>query len=194
MKKSTKFFAFLLALVMLGLMIACDDTQDDTEPAEDETEKAVDAEIGSDVGNLAASFSMEIIGGDGTVSVKDFRGKAVVINFWATWCGPCVSELPEFSELAAEYSDELVIIAVHAVSGSDTAEAYVTANYSDSKIIFAYDEVLDATTGVYYETLGGIGYYPYTVVLDTNGVISYKQIGAMSYDTLKSEVDNVLGK
>ncbi len=215
MKKFTKLSALILALVMSSAMLfACsDETPEDNNPSDgvndpsenepsenDPSENdpsdgnASSAEVGTEVGDLAAPFALEIIGGDGKINVKDLRGKVVVINFWGTWCNPCTSELPEFSRLADDYAEDVVILAVHSVKSNSTAADYVAANYADSKIIFAYDQPFDIYVDMYYDMIGGDGYYPYTAVLDRNGVMTYKKSGGLTYEQLKAKVDAALAK
>ena len=104
-------------------------------------------------------------------------GKVTVINFWGTWCGPCVAELPYFNEVASRFGDALTVIAVHSNQGIDTAPAYIADNYASSNIIFAKDNAgADPLNGALYTALGFRMTYPATVVLDENGVIIYTGI------------------
>ena len=128
----------------------------------------------------------------GTVNVKDYEGKIVVLNFWGTWCGPCVGELPEFDELATEYDGSVVFIAVHSVQQSDEAPEFIDSNYPDSKIKFAYDTPINSAIGAYFNVFGAKG-YPTTLVLDKNGVITYKHTGQISGDILESEITKAIG-
>ena len=140
--------------------------------------------VGSEVGNLCPSLDLERIGG-GTVNVEDYRGKVVIVNAWGTWCPPCRNELPDFDRIASEY-DDVVIIAAHSYLDSTKAESYVNTNFPNTKIIFAYDTVNDDC----WSSIGGTRYYPRTVVLDKNGVITYGGDGALSYEALKYLVEN----
>ena len=140
--------------------------------------------VGSEVGNLCPSLDLERIGG-GTVNVEDYRGKVVIVNAWGTWCPPCRNELPDFDRIASEY-DDVVIIAAHSYFDSAKAESYVNTNFPNTKIIFAYDTVNDDC----WSSIGGVRYYPRTVVLDKNGVITFSRDGAISYEALKQVVEN----
>ncbi len=159
----------------------------------DGSEEKEEAEIGNKIGNKAPTFNLEREGSDEKVNVKNYKGKAVVINFWGTWCGPCKSELPDFDKLAAEYSDKLAIIAVHSVYKRQDAPSYIAENFAESDIIFAYDTLM-GDADMYFEALGGTISYPYTVILDSDGIITYKHTGQMSYEKLKSAVDEALAK
>ena len=131
--------------------------------------------------------SLEKINGEGTVSIEDYKGKIIIFNLWATWCPPCVSELPEFSEFADDYAEDVVIIAAHVPSNNGNAASYVSNNFPYSKIIFAYDTPYSEA----YTAAGGDGYVPYTVILDRNGVIVYSDSGPLSYAELKQMVNGL---
>ena len=154
--------------------------------------------VGNKVGNLCPSYSAEIFDGNGltgeTINPQE-TGKITIINFWGTWCGPCRSELPEFDRIATEYKDSVVIVAVHTDMDFNSAPKFVSANYSDSYIIFAKDKPIDPNDDYsneeFYDSLGGTLSYPYTVILDENGVIVYKKVGAMTYEQLKAAIDSI---
>ncbi len=190
MKRPNRFFALILTLALtVGAFVSCGDEPEETP---DETPKA---EIGSDIGDQAPSFSLEREGSEEKVNIKNYRGKAVVVNFWGTWCTPCKNELPHFSRVAEEYSDSVAVIAVHSVQQRADAPAYIAENFADSSIIFAYDTPRGSyQTDMYFDLLGGTTGYPHTVVLDANGIVTYVHTGIMSYDELKAEVDKALAK
>jgi cytochrome c biogenesis protein CcmG/thiol:disulfide interchange protein DsbE len=66
-------------------------------------------------GFLAPDFTLETLDGD-TITLSDLRGRAVLLNFWATWCPPCRAEMPAFQQAYADYEDQgFVIVAVNAI-------------------------------------------------------------------------------
>lgn len=157
-------------------------------------------EVGTSVGNRLPSYSVQIFDENG---VKDETidpsslGKVTVINFWGTWCPPCVGELPEFSEVATEYKDSVTIVAIHSVQNfTEKAVSHIQDNFADSDIIFAMDENNGegiAYRDECYETFGGSIYYPYTIILDQNGVITYAKEGALSKSQLIEKIEIALG-
>jgi thiol-disulfide isomerase/thioredoxin len=147
--------------------------------------------LGNTVGKTAFSKALTLVDGSGTVSVSELRGKVVVINFWGTWCGPCKSELPDFDELATEYKDDVVFLVIHSVNGSANAKSYIDTHFEGSKMVFAFDEVGTEYTDKYYGLLDpdiSTAYYPRTLVLDRNGVITYTVDGAIPKETLRAEI------
>ena len=152
---------------------------------------------GSEVGQLCYGEELQIITPEGiqqdTLDPTQ-TGKVTVINFWGTWCTPCCAELPFFQQVAEEYADDVSIFAVHSyLLAEETAAAYISANYADSAVQFLadYDGDGNGTSG-YYTQLGGRGTYPYTVVLDEEGVITKIFVSSVTYDMLKEAVDQAL--
>ena len=136
--------------------------------------------------------------GDGALDIKSLRGKVVVLNFWGTWCPPCVGELPYFNRIADEYStDEVVVVTVHTsdTRGGDTPTEYIENHFPGSNMLFLLDKLIPGTSSDEYHTaLGGNASYPMTLVLDERGIITEKRIGPMEYEELKAAVEAALGE
>jgi len=147
---------------------------------------------GNKVGDLCYGLDLERVGGGDSVNIEDFRGKIVVINFWGTWCGFCIDELPHFDEVATEYGDSTVILAIHSVASQSEAPEYINKHLPNSDMIFLYDEPLTSTKDKYYTLIGGSQGYPYTVIIDKEGIISYQKSGYMSKSELVSAIENAL--
>ena len=174
------------SVVLLGVLIGAlvyywDPNADLTPDAPTTSSPAGDeATTGNQVGDLAPGFDLEIITADGITTDTinpTTTGKVTIVNFWGTWCGPCVQELPYFNEVANQYADKLTVIAIHSNQGVDTAPAYIQSNYPDTQMIFAKDNAgANPINGAFYAALGFNMTYPATVVLDENGVILYTGI------------------
>lgn len=150
-----------------------------------------DENRGNQVGDLCYGYDLEIVTGEGvTTQTIDptTTGKITIINFWGTWCTPCVNELPYFDQITANYPDTVSVIAIHTNMVSETEPAYIASHYSNSNITFARDYIVDGMEG-YYSTLGGRGTYPYTVVLDEHGVIVKVFWEALHYEDLEAVVE-----
>ena len=133
-------------------------------------------EVGSEVGMAAADFTLPLYGG-GSASLSDFAGKTLVLNFWATWCSPCVVELPHFDEVYRQYGEDVAVLAVHSHLVTDDVEEYLAG--LDYAMPFALDE-----TGAVIESFGGSTMLPHTVVIDAQGIITYNSAGSLSYEEL----------
>ena len=160
----------------------------DVEP-EPEPEPEIDLEsipFGTKVGERFNDLTLTDLNGN-SVSTADLRGKIIIFNLWATWCPPCVAELPGFNEIASEYADDVVIVAVHVYdSAMHGMPSYVETNFPDTKIIFAYDTPYSDA----YIAAGGTRYVPQTAIIDRNGVILYSAAGGLSESWLKSFIEN----
>lgn len=111
-------------------------------------------------------------------------GKLTIVNFWGTWCSPCIEELPYFDQIASEYPGDVAVIAVHTDMASGTAPEFIGKYYPASNIVFAKDVEAEG----YYTALGGRDAYPYTVVLDNTGIILSKFVGPVTYQELQEIV------
>ena len=164
------------------------DDPDGPDVSEDE-----DVPVGNKVGNKCYTYDLNLLDGSGTVNIKSFLGKIVVINFWGTWCGPCKQELPDFNRIASDYAEDVVILTIHSYFSSNGALNYVNSNFLGSNMIFAIDSPLTEAMDMYYNLLGGKGSYPYSLVLDRRGVINYVKTGTMEYDQLAEIIDGIKG-
>ena len=131
---------------------------------------------GAAVGEELPDFTVECLDGS-TFSLRQQRGKVVVINLWATWCGPCVEELPNFDRLQREHPTDAAVLAVHTSPVTTDVPAYLSA-YSYG-IPFAVDE--DGSLGAF---LNAGAVLPQTIILDPDGIVTYNQPGALSYEAL----------
>ena len=152
----------------------------------------VNVERGNQIGSLCYGYPLEIMDANGrtgqTIDPSATK-KVTVINFWATWCGPCKEELPDFERVAAEYADRVTVVAIHGILG-DTGPAYLAQHFPDPAIVFAYDYGNQESD--YYSLLGGSGAYPYTLVLDEDGIIQATFSDKVHYDELKAVIDPLL--
>ncbi len=157
--------------------------------------------VGSEVGDKCYGMDIPLYDENGltenTFNVANNGGKITIINFWGTWCGPCVAELPHFDEIASEYADSVTVLAIHSNRLSATATAYINENYPNSNIIFGKDfpnesgKIVDPE--VYYTLLGGANNsYPMTVIVDQNGIIAAHYIGSITHEELVSDIEKLL--
>ena len=127
-------------------------------------------------------------GAGNTVDIRSFRGSPVIVNFWASWCGPCQAEMPEFEEAYQEYGDDIVFMMVNLTDGlSDTRES------ADAVIAEG-----GYTFPVYYDTTGeaanayGISAIPVTIFIDSHGKLVYQKTGMMDGEELQAWIDTLL--
>ncbi len=158
------------------------------------------AEEGNQVSDLCYGYDIPVITANGLTG-ETFdptkTGKITVINFWGTWCTPCVNELPYFDAIATDYADTVTVLAIHSNLVTDpTPEDYIAKYYSDSKMIFGIDDAADETglKGAYYTMLGGRGTYPMTLILDEQGEILAIWLSSVTQEDLQGVIDAHLAK
>jgi len=133
-------------------------------------------------GKPAPGFTLVDLDGK-KVSLADFKGKPVMVNFWATWCGPCKLEMPWFQEFGQKYAGQgLVILGLAA----DDAGKSVIANTAKKSgvtypILLADDKVEEA--------YGGVDYLPETFYVDRSGKVMLETAGITSEDGGKDEIE-----
>jgi len=162
-----------------------------TEPPSSTSPSGPAAELGNEPGNLLPSGNLNIVNADGVTEETidpTATGKITVINFWGTWCGPCVAELPYFDRIASTYADDVTVIAIHTDHGVGKAPAFIEENYPNSSIIFAKDDA----NSTYYRALGGLDNYPHTVIIDENGIVLAKFLKSLEYEDLQKVVERAL--
>ncbi|MDE6274257.1 MAG: redoxin family protein [Clostridiales bacterium] len=147
-----------------------------------------DAErITSEVGDTCYDFTVKLYPEEEeNFTLSDYRGKVVVVNFWATWCTPCVAEIPLFEKLQNSYADDVVVVAIQGVSYEPVAP-FIKAKWDGYHILFAQDNLVDGKPET-FPILGGRDTWPITLVVDREGVISYTRQGSITYEQLEGAV------
>lgn len=120
------------------------------------------------------------------ISLSDFRGRVVVLNFWATWCPPCRSELPDFVEVFESYKDRNVQF----LGISDDNVSSLIKFAGDYRI--EYPTLLDGSVDTVMPAWG-ISSIPTTFMINKNGEIMFKNIGMMEKDKLINAIELGLG-
>ena len=137
------------------------------------------ARIGSDAPDFTVHDS------DHSVTLSQFRGQVVVLNFWATWCPPCIEETPALVRMQARMKDRGVVVFAVSIDADDTAYHKFLKDYSVN-MVTVRDEARKASN--LYGTFG----WPESYVIDRHGVIRRKFIGAV--DWTSPEITDYLGK
>lgn len=110
--------------------------------------------------------------GDGQpVKLSDYRGLPLVVNFWATWCTPCVVEMPDFQQVAGEVADQAQFLGVNVQDAPANAEAFVR------RLGIDYDLASDPA-GKLYAEVRAYG-MPTTLLVDPSGMVVYRHTGAL---------------
>lgn len=164
---------------------------EEEEPEEEEPEAKTDESKPQKIkilteGDTAPDFTAELCDG-GSFTLSEHSDEVVLINFWATWCGPCVREMPAFEKLKADGIEGFDLVCINCMDDKETVDSFVkTEGYTFN---IAYD--VDGSIEQYYPTDG----IPYTLIVD-HGVISKIYVGAMDaefqYNEYKSAIEEIM--
>ena len=135
--------------------------------------------------NLAPDFTLKDADGK-TVKLSDYRGKVVLLNFWATWCGPCKIEIPWFIDFQQRYKDRgFTVIGVSVDDeGWEIVKPYLATRPVNYPVV-----VSDETVNTMY---GGIDALPTTFVLDKDGKIANTHVGLVGKKEYESDIEQLL--
>lgn len=135
----------------------------------------VQAEVGTETGMKAPDFTLTNIN-DQEVSLSDYRGQKVFLNFWASWCPPCREEMPDMQKLHEEYDNQVVILAVNIGESKSTAANFMMQNNLDFPVLLDNNK----STAQNYLVRG----IPTSYFLNQDGIIKEKVVGAVSYQKM----------
>lgn len=131
--------------------------------------------VGLEIGNTPPDFELKTLAGD-TVKLSDYKGKKVMLNFWATWCPPCKAEMPDMEKFYEGNKDRVEILAVNMDTTND-----VKGFANEYGITFPI--LLDEKNEVNRDY--GIVSIPTTFFIDENGVIKQKINGSMKLEDME---------
>jgi thiol-disulfide isomerase/thioredoxin len=147
-------------------------------------------------GKIAPGFTLTDLNGN-KVSLSSYKGRPVVVDFWATWCGPCKVEIPWFEQLHDQYASQgLEIIGVSAdqLDKDDAAKLFTEKrDISDfaAKMRMNYPVLIDAES--IENSYGGLDALPTTFFIDKNGKIVASTIGLAPRDVIEADVKKAIG-
>ncbi|HEY2845135.1 MAG TPA: TlpA disulfide reductase family protein [Bryobacteraceae bacterium] len=120
------------------------------------------------------------------VKLSDYKGKVVLLNFWATWCGPCKIEIPWFTDFQKTYKDrDFAVIGVSMdEDGWDSVKPYVDQHKMNYRVVVGNDEVS--------QLFGSIDSLPTTLIIDREGRIASMHIGLVAKNTYQKEIEQLL--
>jgi peroxiredoxin len=168
--------SFALAVLSLICLFSCSSRQNQTESASKHS------------GNRkpAADFTLKDENG-ATVKLVDYRGKVVLLNFWATWCGPCGVEIPWFVEFEQKYKSQG--FAVLGVSmdedGWSAVKPYVAERKINYRVLLGNDSLA--------QFYGGLDSLPTSFMIDKDGKVASTRIGLVSKNEYVNEIQCLLG-
>lgn len=146
--------------------------------------------LSSNTENKAAkNFILETLEGDKIISLEDFKEKPIVVNFWATWCGPCKQEMPFLEKTWKEYQDKgVVFIGIDVMDDRENAQEFI------EKLGISYTNLYDPSGKI--SNSYGVVALPATFFIDKNGDISVKHYGSFlgkaAEESFKSYLEDII--
>ncbi|MGQ0585584.1 MAG: DsbE family thiol:disulfide interchange protein [Gammaproteobacteria bacterium] len=134
------------------------------------------------IGKPAPAFDLPLLGGPGTLALAALKGQPVLVNFWASWCTPCLQEHPLLMELAR---GGVKIVGMNYKNEPDAASQWL-ARHGNPFAVIARD--VDGRVGLDWGVYG----VPETYVLDAQGTILHKHIGPLTREAWQTEVAGLL--
>jgi thiol-disulfide isomerase/thioredoxin len=122
-----------------------------------------------EIGRPAPSFQLKDMEGR-MVSLEDFKGKVVMLDFWATWCGPCRMTMPELEKLQQEHPDDFVLLAINLGDDEEEIKAYMQSRRIQTRVLIDSD----SRVGQSY----GTSSIPVQFIIDKDGILRHRQVGA----------------
>ena len=168
----------------LGQTVATDQLEVQTPPA---TQEAEETEAQTEPEKMKAP-DFTVYDADGNeVHLTDFVGKPIVLNFWASWCGPCKMEMPDFNEKYLELGEEVQFLMINMTDGSRETVAIASEFIKESGYSFPvfYDTKMDAAN-----TYGAYS-LPMTFFIDAEGYPVARATGAIDAETLMRGIDMI---
>jgi cytochrome c biogenesis protein CcmG/thiol:disulfide interchange protein DsbE len=160
---------FVCILILIGAAAAC-------QPAPSPPDSTPDAWYAPDFGLSAL---------DGTqYKLSDLRGQWVILNFWATWCVPCVTEMPALQAIADEYAGQVILLGINVRESREDVAAFALEHNIRFPLLLNAD---DATL-LNYQVIG----LPQTVVISPTGEIVDRRFGPLELDEFSQSIERLL--
>jgi cytochrome c biogenesis protein CcmG/thiol:disulfide interchange protein DsbE len=171
MTNKTKFSILVALLLVIAITYGFLSEGNDVQPVVRETKQSTNKASAQQTGQKkehpqAPDFVLKDLEGN-DVQLSDYKGKVVVLDFWATWCPPCRKGIPDFVEMQKEYGeDKFVVIGINLDQGSESEVVPMVAEFAEEYDI-NYPVVIHNQEVIY--AYGGIRSIPTTFVLDKEG-------------------------
>lgn len=142
---------------------------------------------GTSVGNIAPDF--ETVDYEGNeIKLSDFRGKPVLVNFWASWCPFCLEEMPIMARVQEKFGDAYITIAIDRAESLEVAKSYTDSLGVTDKYII----LLDPKDRIYARYSGFA--MPYSLFIDAGGTVKSNKLGPLTESELEEKINLILNQ
>jgi cytochrome c biogenesis protein CcmG/thiol:disulfide interchange protein DsbE len=135
-----------------------------------------------EINSRAPDFRLKSLKGE-DVNLIDFVGKTVILNFWASWCGPCREEMPVFQKKVNEFSEELLILTVNSQDSAEDAQLFLDELYLSLNVL------LDDSGEVHKKYL--VRGVPTTYIVDPDGILRIHHVGIITEGQLDDYLSTI---
>lgn len=143
------------------------------------------AEPAGRLNTIAPDFTRNDLSGR-PLRLDQFRGRVVLLNFWATWCGPCIEEIPVFSRWQRQYGDAgLQVIGISMDDDEAAVKRFLAKHGVPYPILMG-----DAKLG---ESFGGVYGLPQSFLIDAHGRIVFRSVGELNLEALRLQIEGLIG-
>ncbi len=168
-RKAVILIVLIILLVILGESLRHDDHEGDSNveivnPFASQAEKPK-------TGSPVPTFSLPSTSGN-QIGIEQFKGKAVLVNFWATWCAPCLVEMPLLQTVSERHKDELIILAINSEESMDSVKPFLEKNHLTFPILMDEEGKVANMFGIYG--------YPVSFFVDKQGIIRSLHYGQLN--------------
>ena len=139
------------------------------------------------IGSSRPDFSLPDVAGE-VRNIAEWDGKVIAINFWATWCPPCIKEIPEFVELQHKYQSQGLQFIGIALQRPEEVLDFMKEKGMNYPVLAGEMEVIEISE-LYGNNIGAL---PYTVIIDRAGLIQYVKRGPLSMENAESIISKLL--
>lgn len=172
-----KIIIIIIAVILIGVSIFTVNKYNKSSDNENSTVESTDK---SSTLTEAIDFTLKDLEGN-ELSLSDLKGKKVFLNFWATWCPPCIAEMPEIEELYQETKDsDLVIVSVEIGEPLDEVKSFINNKKYNFKVLLDTDQ----SVATKYNVVS----IPTSYFIDEEGNIVSKKVGGMDIDEMKEYI------
>ena len=186
-KKNTIILIIIFVALMIGTSILYHSLSENYKPdtlSNNENANSEEPEL-----KLAPDFTVYDLEGN-EVHLSDYFGKPIIVNFWASWCGPCKMEMPDFDAAYATYKDDIIFLMVNMTDGSRETVEVASAFITDSGYSFPVYYDTDYSAAITYS----VSSLPTSYFLNEKGELVAHAKGAIDADTLQRGIDMIYNK
>lgn len=180
-----KFLPIVGLIIVVGIVIGAIVTLSGGKKSTSRSQVA-ESQTKAEVGQKAPDFETVDFSGN-TVRLSQYLGKPVFIDFWASWCPPCVEEIPEIEKISKEFPD-LVVLGIHR---TETEGREIGASFAQGLGV-TYTLLEDSNGEIYKIMTGGQRFMPYAVFVDKNGIVTDKKAGSKTAEEMRDKVSKII--